>query len=428
MTAGGIGWISARPLAGRAARMPVIRAEAGAGPERKGRRGEREGDQRTFVYAGFGRRLGPGGRGFLIWTGRPDAVNNDTPLSLRFAKGMQAQPYFSVVMATRNRPSAFRDAIRSVLAQSFLSLEIIVVNDGSDEEFRHEYESALISIDSIPVHSVNLVKRPNGHGQSFALNTGVAKAAGPYLCFLDDDDCWVDEHHLERAAAVIAGAAAPVDVYMADQAAFRRNELQPGPIWLDDLAQLFRRCGKEPGPGGAYTVTVEDLLKSRGFCHLNTMILRRTLYEDVGGMEESIRWECDHDLYLRVIDRATTMKYVPVTVSRHNIPEPSKKSSMTTALSETERRLFQLSVFRRAEYLSRHRLIRSYGRQHRAYTLKRISESLAAAGRHVDAASYAREAFVAGPTFKWAGYTAWRILRALVSRSAGPGMPPGIND
>ena len=50
-------------------------------------------------------------------------------------------------------------------------------------------------------------------------------------------------------------------------------------------------------------------------------------------MDETIRWGCDHDLYLRLIDRAIVMSFMPVVVSRHNIPDPAKKSSMTTGLT-----------------------------------------------------------------------------------------------
>jgi hypothetical protein len=65
----------------------------------------------------------------------------------------------------------------------------------------------------------------------------------------------------------------------------------------------------------------------------------------------------------------------------------------------------------RAILFSQHAAIRAYGRRHKAYTLKRIAESLAGAGRHAEAAFYAREALGAGPTTKWAAYTAWRTLK-----------------
>jgi hypothetical protein len=49
--------------------------------------------------------------------------------------------------------------------------------------------------------------------------------------------------------------------------------------------------------------------------------------------------------------------------------------------------------------------------------LKLIAQSLASAGRHVEAAVYARDAFRTDPTVKWGGYTVWRTVRALASPS-----------
>jgi glycosyltransferase involved in cell wall biosynthesis len=336
------------------------------------------------------------------------------------------QAYFSVIMATRNRPAEFRKAVDSVLVQSFRDIEIIIVNDGSEERYQAEYAAILDAINGIPVRVVSLARLSSGHGQSFAINSGVSKSEAPYICFLDDDDYWTDPRHLERAASVISSS--PVDLYMANQAAYRGADIQPGPIWLDDLGSILQRLDRRPERDGSYTVDAEDLLRSRGFCHLNTLIVRRTLYEDIGGMAEDIRWECDHDLYLRLVDRAALMKFVPVVVSRHNIPDPTKRSSMTTGLTEAERRLFQLSVFRRAQVLARNPMIRSYAQKHTAYTLKRIAESLAEAERYVDAASYAREALRAGPTLKWTGYTAWLTFRALLEGVSGRVTDGGFRD
>jgi glycosyltransferase involved in cell wall biosynthesis len=241
------------------------------------------------------------------------------------------QSYFSVIMATRNKPAEFRIAVDSVLAQSFRDIEIIVVNDGSEDGCQAQYSAILNTINGVPVQVVSLVQRPNGHGQSYAINSGVGKTKAPYVCFLDDDDYWTDPHLLERAADVISSS--PVDLYMANQAAYKGAVPQSGPIWLEDLGPILEHLGRRPGRNGSYTVSVEDLLKSRSFCHLNTLIVRRTLYEDIGGMEETIRWGCDHDVYLRLIDHATVMSFMPVVVSRDNIPDSAEKSSMTTGLT-----------------------------------------------------------------------------------------------
>ena len=48
-------------------------------------------------------------------------------------------PFFSVIMATRNRPALFRQALASVLDQSCRDIEIIVVNDGTASEYQQGY-------------------------------------------------------------------------------------------------------------------------------------------------------------------------------------------------------------------------------------------------------------------------------------------------
>jgi len=326
-------------------------------------------------------------------------------------------PLFSVVMATRNRPALFRNALQSVLDQSYRDIEIIVVNDGSASQHQPAYESIIRAADPTRVRCLLLIPRPQGHGAGFARNSGAAEAIAPYLCFLDDDDTWTDPDHLNRARVVITEAGKPVDLYMTNQAAFLHDKQLPGPIWLDDLPPILAALGNRPDRHGTHLVTTEELLRSQGFCHLNTLIVRRALYQEIGGLDENTGWEEDRDLYLRLIDRAAVMKYAPVAIARHNVPDPTKRANLTTAHSEFERRLAQLRLLDRAILSSRHAAIRAYGRRHKAYTLKRIAESLAAAGRHADAVFYAREALGAGPTTKWAAYTAWRTLKQALSRS-----------
>ena len=326
-------------------------------------------------------------------------------------------PYFSVVIATRNRPQLLRQALDSVLAQTLQDIEIIVVNDGSAAEYQLEYESIIGSIDTRHVRFFSLIVRPQGHGASYARNFGVAKANAPYLCFLDDDDWWIDANHLERAQVVIADSGTPVDLYMTNQAAFLHDKLQLGPIWIEDLPAILSKLGNRPDRNGTHNVVAEELLLSLGFCHLNTLIVRRSLYDEIGGLDENTRWEEDRDLYLRLIDSASIMKYAPVTVARHNIPDPTKRSNLTTMHTEFERRLSQLHLLDRAIIFSRHAAIREYGRRHKSYTLKRIAELLTSGDRHAEAAFYAREALGAGPTIKWAAYTAWRTLQGLANRS-----------
>lgn len=318
---------------------------------------------------------------------------------------------FSVIIATRNRPALFAAALSSVLRQNCERIEIIVVNDGSDDVHLPEYRR-LIEAAGRPIQFHSLVCRPKGHGQSYALNFGVAQATTDYVCFLDDDDCWTDDDYLDRIATEVAGQPKP-DLLFSNQAAFLGERQKEGPIWLEGLAASLKRAGRPTGANGFYLVSVKDLVDAGGFCHLNTMVVRRALYDTAGGMDEGLRWECDHDLFLRLIDKAAVMLLSPAVVSRHNIPDPAKAASMTTSLSEVQRRLLQLRVFEKATLFAEQPEIRSHGRQYHGYTLKRIAEALAAAGDRRSAAYYGRLALAAAPTLKWSAYAAALVVRSV---------------
>jgi glycosyltransferase involved in cell wall biosynthesis len=323
---------------------------------------------------------------------------------------------FTVIVATRNRPALFKEALDSVAAQTCADVDIVVVNDGSDDEHLPAYE-AIIGQTTRPIRFFSLVQRPRGHGQSYALNFGVSQARSDYVCFLDDDDYWTDANYLQRARETIISSPTRPDLHMSNQAAYLNGERQPGPIWIESLTRYLQDSGRLPSAAGIYTASVADLMVLRGFCHLNTLVVRRALFEQIDGMDEGIRWECDRDFYLRLIDRAKLIHYSPNVVSRHNIPDPAKATSMTTSISVLERRLFQLRVFDKAALFAINHLIRAEGRRQKAYTLKHITEILVTQQDYATAAYYARLGLAAKPTVKWFAYTAWLMLRSKAPRA-----------
>ena len=322
-------------------------------------------------------------------------------------------PTFSIILPTRNRPSLFGRALASVVDQTCESMEIIVVNDGSQQEHIAEYQS-IIEAARRPIEIHHLVERPNGHGQSYAVNVGAAAARGEYLCFLDDDDLWTDCDYLLRIQNSMEKRKDLPDLIFSNQEAFLHDRRQERSIWFEGLAAQLC-ASRSPDEWGLYRVDVDELVNSPGFCHMNTMIVRRRLFDTVRGMDEGIRWECDHDLFLRLVDRAGMMLLSPVFVARHNIPDPTAAASMTTTLSGIERRLFQLRVFDKAALFAERPEIRARGRQYKGYTLKRIVENLESQRKYKAAAFYAREALGAAPTLKWAAY--WCFLTLIAFRS-----------
>lgn len=87
---------------------------------------------------------------------------------------------FSVVLATFNRSDLLPRAVESVLRQKGADLELVVVNDGSTDD-------TVSYLASLTDPRIIVVNRENG-GLSVARNTGIARASGDWITFLDDDD------------------------------------------------------------------------------------------------------------------------------------------------------------------------------------------------------------------------------------------------
>ena len=98
--------------------------------------------------------------------------------------GFNLQMKFSVIIPLYNKAPYVAKAIGSVLSQSYKDYELIVVDDGSQDD------SAAIALSSIDGRAnCRLIKQENA-GVSMARNNGVAVSQGLYLCFLDADDWW----------------------------------------------------------------------------------------------------------------------------------------------------------------------------------------------------------------------------------------------
>ena len=99
----------------------------------------------------------------------------------------------SVVIPTYNAARFVTQAIDSVLAQTFKSYEVLVVDDGSTDDTREVLTKYVAPVHYLP--------KQNG-GVSSARNYGIERARGKYVAFLDADDLWMPEK-LEKQIAVL---------------------------------------------------------------------------------------------------------------------------------------------------------------------------------------------------------------------------------
>lgn len=90
-------------------------------------------------------------------------------------------PKITVIITTYNRANLLKDAIKSVLGQSFQDFELIVVDDCSADNTK---EVVKIFQDK----RISYLRHPKNKGDAAAKNTGIRAAQGEYIITLDDDD------------------------------------------------------------------------------------------------------------------------------------------------------------------------------------------------------------------------------------------------
>ena len=98
---------------------------------------------------------------------------------------MPTLPRVSVIIPTFNRSDYLRQAIASVLAQTFSAFEIVVVDDGSTDD-----TAGAVAVFNDP--RIIYLFQENA-GRSSARNHGLSQARGEYIAFLDDDDLYLPD-------------------------------------------------------------------------------------------------------------------------------------------------------------------------------------------------------------------------------------------
>lgn len=221
-----------------------------------------------------------------------------------------ALPTVSVVMIFLDPGEHFVSAIESVLAQTYRDFELILVDDGScdgSSDLARSYAARrpeLVRYTEHPGHA-NL-------GMSASRNLGVACARGRLVSFLDADDIWLPTR-LERFVSEIdarptAGMVYGPTLYWYSWAGTQRTA-RLGSEGQD-------RAGKLDLPTHTLLpppLPLQRWLETAGAClpGMGSLIVRREVYEAVGGFEPSFRGLYEDQVFLAKAALATPMVIIP---------------------------------------------------------------------------------------------------------------------
>ncbi|MBL4848063.1 MAG: glycosyltransferase [Planctomycetes bacterium] len=191
-------------------------------------------------------------------------------------------PWISVLVPVCDpAPEHLSAALASLEAQSYRGYELILIDDASSDERVTALLEAVAS-------EATLITLETRGGISRALNAGLERAQGEWVCVLDHDDTLAP-----HALAWLAWTAAQdpsADLIYSDE-----DKLDPSGARV----QPAYKPGWSP----------DFLLSINYLCHLTA--LRRGLVSDVGGFRSAYDGAQDYDLLLRVAPRARSVSHVP---------------------------------------------------------------------------------------------------------------------
>jgi glycosyltransferase involved in cell wall biosynthesis len=241
---------------------------------------------------------------------------------------LMPSPIVSVVIPVRNGREYIHEAIESVCEQDCSELELIIVDDGSND---FDYAS-LAGIDSRI-----RVLRLEGQGVSAARNHGMAASKGQYIAFLDADDAWypgklraqIDYFERNEAVGCVFGSFKKWYPDSAGRFARAKDIVESCPSKID----------REPERSGwLYTRLLSGLLVG-----MNTAVIRREVFDLLGGFDESLRIGEDYLFWLKV-SRVFEMHSLDCEVALYRIHSSSAMNRLDP--ENHQARLLEVAVSR----------------------------------------------------------------------------------
>jgi glycosyltransferase involved in cell wall biosynthesis len=182
----------------------------------------------------------------------------------------------SVVMSVYNGAATVREAVESVLAQTFREFEFIIIDDGSTDAT----PDVLASFDDPRVRVI----RQRNAGLTVSLNRAVREAAGPLIARMDADDVSLPKRFALQVRP------------------FRQHE---DLVLVGSDAEIIDRSGRVIGHE-RHLIHDPEIRRvypvGNQFVHGSAMF-RRTAFDRVGGYDETIRYSQDFDLWWRLLKR-----------------------------------------------------------------------------------------------------------------------------
>ena len=233
--------------------------------------------------------------------------------------GNKALPLISVIIATYNRRDFIVEAVHSALDQTYRNIEVIIVDDGSTDDTRFLIEKEFGADPRVSYYYQSNNKRAS------AFNHGLSYAKGEYIAIVDSDNRWLPRR-LESGLD-----------------ALKKNpdyDIAYGDIILID------ECGDEISRQNMkrYSGKITNQLIKDNCVTINTALVPRKCFDEMGPMDISRKRADDYELWLRM-STAYSFLYIPEFLTEYRVIEDQISSDKTRRF---EANLSIISDFKKA--------------------------------------------------------------------------------
>ena len=204
-------------------------------------------------------------------------------------RGFKSMTLISIIIPVYNGELFIKDAIDSVINQTFEDFELIIINDGSNDKTKDILEK---------FKNKAIIKHQKNCGVSKTLNKGISLATGKYICFLAHDDMWKEEKLKIELDHIL------------------KNNY--GVVYSD----FFKVCGKKIIESHVRDYNSKILSKlcfiNISSCMINKIYLNQLKDKDGYYFDESLKSAMDWDLWIR-LSKLCDFKHIPTCLAYYRL-------------------------------------------------------------------------------------------------------------
>ena len=209
----------------------------------------------------------------------------------------------SVIVPTYNRFKYLQHTLRSIQAQTYPNLEIIVVNDGSTEKayYEHHWKVRILHLET------NSKERFGYACAGYVRNKGIEAATGKYIAFCDDDDSWFPEKiELQLLAMEYTGCKMSSTDGLLGKGIYDPTQVYPkynAEANFETLNSIYRGALVHGFPER----WTKAFLQVHNCVICSSVLIEKAILDKIQNMKHVPNGEEDYDCWLRALDHTDSV-------------------------------------------------------------------------------------------------------------------------